>query len=445
MKEVSNMARIKKIFAYVITMATMVTGTIGSASNVAIFAEENDSLGEYYSPMDDSISSAEYNDFVVSWNQSGNRVNIELANISNITALENWSLVYSCDEAIVSAENAEIVSADEVHYLTHCEENNIIAPNSATEIILTFDTYDIVDKPDDFMVYFQYDTNEYAYVECTDSITYECTSDELSLNEVDECELTETVSTLSSADDDLAAIEAVAPGVSTRKVNYVDNRELVSDPTVYPYSCIAALTVTWPDGSTSRATGFMISNHYLATSAHVVYNADKGGGASKVTAYFGRNGATSSYVYTASSYTYCVNYPTTPTCGNDWAVCYFSSSVGNNVGWFSIGYTTDDALSSYAISVTGYPGDKKVANSNAPDGYNRYMYTASSRISSVYDYSFRYSADTREGESGAPVYRGTEGTVYGIHHGGVTGEYLNQAKRITQAIFNTWMNNGWIS
>ena len=45
------------------------------------------------------------------------------------------------------------------------------------------------------------------------------------------------------------------------------------------------------------------------------------------------------------------------------------------------------------------------------------------------------------GESG-PVFNGSN-TVYGIHTYG--GRVSNKCRRITKGLYNSWVNNGWIS
>ena len=73
------------------------------------------------------------------------------------------------------------------------------------------------------------------------------------------------------------------------------------------------------------------------------------------------------------------------------------------------------------------------------------MYTASSKVSRVRDYSFCYTADTYQGESGSPIYRSYLDVAYGVHSGAVSDRNENQGKRFTESIYNTWKSNGWIN
>lgn len=108
-----------------------------------------------------------------------------------------------------------------------------------------------------------------------------------------------------------------------------------------------------------------------------------------------------------------------------------------------IGYTTYDyQLSTMNFAVCGFPGDKKVPNSNGINGNERYMYRDSSSIYSYTADVLYYMADTNTGQSGAPVYNSQTYTVYGIHSGGNSTQ--NWARRFTRDLYVLFMGNGWI-
>lgn len=322
----------------------------------------------------------------------------------------------------------------------------MILPNESVMINLELNSDEVIETPNDFSMYYYYDSededySDEVYNECTDSITISCVDGSVSYNDADENrDIDETEN-----DDEISYEVLVQPCDNSRKINYVDNRTLITNTSVEPYSRIAFLEISFPNGDRKGATGFMISEKYLATSAHCLYNPMNREYAELVRVYLGRNGSVSETSATVLNYSICANFPEAVNVGSDWAVCELALDLGNVVGWFNIDCPSDNIVANCAVSVTGYPLDKYVLNDDSFMGVDTFMYTASSKVASVFDYSFRYSADTYEGNSGSPVYRETLDVVYGIHSGDVYGENLNHAKRITQAVRDTWEENGWIS
>ena len=401
-----------------------------------------------YSSTDDNIESAKYEDYNVVWKQDGYSVHIILQNTSETNTLNDWALVYSCDAEIKSANNASIIFGEDIHYLKCTEENSSILPCESTSIdlLLTDDTP--LEVPSDFSVYFLYNSEIESYDECTDFIGFNGITNEMVLNSSP----TDTSSYLlypqEISYDSGTADQSPLHGtdgtiIDMLKIINGDNRQIVMNTHEQPYSRIALLVVTFDD-KVCYGTGFMISENYMVTAAHVVYDAQTNKKANSLTAYFGRNSLESFAVATSTTSLIhvCVTYPVAKSVGSDWAVCKMNRDVGNTVGWFDVGYPSDEVLSNCAVSVTGYPSDKFIVE-NGP--LRTYMYTASSKISRVRDYSFTYTADTYNGESGSPIYRGSLDVVYGVHSGAVPDSDENQGKRFTESIYNTWKSKGWIN
>lgn len=68
-----------------------------------------------------------------------------------------------------------------------------------------------------------------------------------------------------------------------------DDRSLVTNTEQYPYSAIAYVYVTYPDGDTVHGTAFMVSTNKALTNAHVIYDKDHGGLATSIQVIPGKN------------------------------------------------------------------------------------------------------------------------------------------------------------
>lgn len=220
-------------------------------------------------------------------------------------------------------------------------------------------------------------------------------------------------------------------GISPNAVIGDDNRTLVSNPSVFPYSCIARLYLTYEDGSAAYGTGAMISTNLLATAGHCLINSN-GSRLATVQADFGKNG--SSYVYRASdlsTYIYYGGYsgydPNT-----DYGFIVFNSNISSHTGAF--GVNTSASLNQ-VINITGYPGDI---------GSCEYMYTGSGVIQAITTDLITHNVDTAGGQSGAPVYVYSNGNPYliGMHSG--SGGSVNYARRLTDGLYSWLKQNGYL-
>ena len=185
----------------------------------------------------------------------------------------------------------------------------------------------------------------------------------------------------------------------------------------------------------------MISEQYMLTAAHCVYNRKLGSSAKSITAYFGATGSKYAKSVTASQVSWCSSYPSTNSVKNDWGCIKLSTKP--NRGYFSIGYTSDSTLQANTLTVCGYPNDKSVSSSSAPiNGKKRYMYKMSGKLSKTTPNTVYYKFDTYHGQSGSPVYNGSY-IVYAIHNTG--GDSYNRGRRLTSTLVNAFVNNGWCS
>lgn len=197
-----------------------------------------------------------------------------------------------------------------------------------------------------------------------------------------------------------------------------------SEPNPYIWG-VCYLVTLWKNGDTTRATGYVIADYAIATSAHVVYISSRGGWCDYVKVYPSRKGSDYSE--------FGMHESTTITCsgeyidGNtgadyDYAVIEVESDIGSETGLF--GWTTSAAVGNTVIC-TSYPG--KVNGDTVIKQY-RSTGTISSltalRIASK-------NVNAVDGSSGAPLYNSgylAQGTV----HGGTDSQ--TDCTRITSSI-----------
>jgi V8-like Glu-specific endopeptidase len=127
----------------------------------------------------------------------------------------------------------------------------------------------------------------------------------------------------------------------------------------------------------------------------------------------------------------------------DYGCIHLDEPLGDRVGWFGLASMTPEQLSSFAVNVSGYPGDR---------GHGSEQYHAANRVLTVTDRRIFYEVDTYGGQSGAPVWihEGDDAppTAVGIHAYGIGGTpknlniVANSAPRIIPEVLETL--KGWV-
>lgn len=235
----------------------------------------------------------------------------------------------------------------------------------------------------------------------------------------------------------LKNLPPLRPG-SPESVIGPDGRTQVLNTADYPNRAIAHLEVTFPNYS-GTCTGWFIDANRLATAGHCVYDGSGGGWATSIVVYPGRSGVTEPYGHFTSTEFYSVQgWLDTANPKWDYGVLVLGSNVGDTVGWFGYGWTSDNSfLNDRKVNVRGYPGDKAYGT----------LWTMKGKIGTVQKTRFFYSIDTFGGQSGSPVYAKASSTCnpcsFGIHTYGVGGSWTaNSATRITKKVFNFLENAG---
>lgn len=185
----------------------------------------------------------------------------------------------------------------------------------------------------------------------------------------------------------------------------------VSARTVFPYSAITFITVAWPNGSSTSASGVVVGQNDVLTAMHVVFNSARGGWASSVNIY---PGADSRPVLDAPFGSFGNGWRISTRTGNwdangdgllsdneaqyDLALIGLYERIGDATGWLG---NSNEAVDG-AATMLGYPsrGTGLMAESVFADASARW---------GVYDIASGLGA----GASGGPLVRtDADGEVY---------------------------------
>ncbi len=219
--------------------------------------------------------------------------------------------------------------------------------------------------------------------------------------------------------------ESAPSSIMPRDIIGGDNRTKISDTTVFPYRAIGHIDVKWPNGASTIGTAWLFKSDAIVTAGHCVYNSSRGGWASRITFYPGRNGNTAPY---GSAYSISMGTPT-PWINNsdntmDYGLVKLNRTIGSSTGWFGYGYNQTSVGTKVRIS--GYPGEK-----------SQTQWAMNGNIFAQSEHRMWYTIDTTGGQSGSPIYLPTY-TAVGVHTTGRTT--WNGGKRIHEDMFN-WMKS----
>ena len=205
-----------------------------------------------------------------------------------------------------------------------------------------------------------------------------------------------------------------------------DDRVLVSNTRVAPYSSIA-FTISVPEpGWKSYGTGFLVEDDILVTSAHIIKNNEKNSINQDFKIYLGSyvNGYRQSpfgEVYPVV-YKFNKNYLSAGDVGDDFAVIKLSKPIGRDVGKLSLSTNLNTGSS---IWTAGYPGDKFV------NGQRGSMWRTGGMVGNIYSKYFETKMDTMGGQSGSPVFNSLNqvvGIVSAEDRNGVKPNYITRVQ-----------------
>lgn len=236
-------------------------------------------------------------------------------------------------------------------------------------------------------------------------------------------------------DDELPKIQRVLPAEPFRPEHLAeagkatigdDNRTVISETSLYPFSAIAYIDVTSGCGHNGwSGSGFMISSNLLLTAGHIVYCQVCHAPARGIAFYFGYvnernylacNTGNNWRVFIPRQVAEGKNYQT---C--DYAIFQLDEEIGETTGCFSIRYDVpDDELAGRSFHVAGYK-----------NGILKHD------VGEVFPQSEQYLthyADMEAGNSGCPVYDG-DYYVIAINSAEAEDGSQNYAVRITGNIY----------
>ena len=213
-----------------------------------------------------------------------------------------------------------------------------------------------------------------------------------------------------------------------------ENRLLVRDTRVYPFSAVCGLLIIDRNQKAFYGTGFLAGPRLVITAGHnVYYHGD--GFMEKIYVYPGLNGDRNRSIFPAAEARQFYSVEAWVVDENrdfDFGAIMLPTPLGNHAGWFSISRFTAQTLNSLTVSISGYPHTGPVAGQPGAT-----QWRDSSRIDAESN-RLRHWADTSIGQSGSPVFayfpdKPSKYHVVGIHNWGYDAQ--NVATRINEAVF----------
>lgn len=223
-----------------------------------------------------------------------------------------------------------------------------------------------------------------------------------------------------------------AGGAGIESIIDTDERHQVSDTTLFPFRAIASLVIASVNGN-FICTGFFIDADTIATAGHCVYGSELGGWATSITAYPGRNGASTPFGSATSVAMFAPDeWVDTEDERFDYGAIKLGTALGETTGWLGYGVKIDEAMLNRRIRIFGYPADKPVGT----------LWGMRLNVRAVEPEKVYYKIDTFGGQSGSPVYgrvsKSCQPCAFGIHAygaGGVLHPRSNSGTRVTADVF----------
>ena len=182
----------------------------------------------------------------------------------------------------------------------------------------------------------------------------------------------------------------------------------VPQHTIYPYTAVTEVTVTFPDNKTFVGSGAMIDSFHVLTAAHMLYSYADGGFATtiKVTpdmyylsAPFGVAYGTYDRVDSSWPAFSKANPGQISSSIHDIGLVTLNSAIGNKTGWFGFGYNNNNYFTNSYFETAGYP---------ASYGYNgQQMYYSFGKTNGVQGYDINFNEGNISdipGQSGSPLW-----------------------------------------
>ncbi len=205
-----------------------------------------------------------------------------------------------------------------------------------------------------------------------------------------------------------------------------DDRLRVSNPTEYPFICIAYMNVTGECGDAWTGTGFLIGKDLLMTAAHCLVCPKHGKWADDIDFYFGYKNKRNYYLkYSQGWHAFVGNTfeDGEYSFRGDYGLVRLNKEIGNITGWLGISGKKDEELDGSFCYTAGFQ-----------DGMLQYD---SGTVSVWDDELIYYQIDTTPGSSGGPVFTSDN---YAIAVNVAENGIWNYGFRMTDEVFQTIEN-----
>jgi V8-like Glu-specific endopeptidase len=206
------------------------------------------------------------------------------------------------------------------------------------------------------------------------------------------------------------------------------------DPSAYPWRAICHLSIHAGDGSKVEGTGWLAAPRLIVTAGHCVYQRFRGGWAESIEVAPGRDGARrpfGPFRVDRSGLRSVQGWTRRHDPDFDYGGIVLPPSAdlaapGDEAGYFGFGAPSDSELLRALLNLAGYPDGVEEGT----------LWWHARGLDRVEAGVLRYGIDTRDGQSGGPVWLRVDGgpQVVGIHSGErVSG---GQAVRINRSVYD---------
>jgi V8-like Glu-specific endopeptidase len=221
--------------------------------------------------------------------------------------------------------------------------------------------------------------------------------------------------------------------------------------TIYPYTAVVEVQVTFPDHKTFVGSGAMIDSFHALTAAHMLYSYADGGWPTSIRVipdmYYSSNPYGMAWGTTErvdpSWISWSRGHPDQiSTSAVDIGLVTLNSTIGYRTGWFGLNYNNDPFFINQYFETAGYP---------ASNGYNgQQMYYSFGRVTGVQGndlLSTEGNITNIPGQSGSPLWYTGNNCIYAVNsgwNGNMAAGTQDFFARITPSVFNelqSWRNS----
>jgi V8-like Glu-specific endopeptidase len=205
----------------------------------------------------------------------------------------------------------------------------------------------------------------------------------------------------------------------------------VIETELYPWSTVAKVIATFPDGLVAEGSGAMVGPYQALTAAHVVYDDLHGGWATDVLVLPGYDlGRAPFGSYTAEEIRAFAGFVDDRDYDYDFALLELDADAGDLTGWLGLAARSDFELLDGLQNTAGYPGDLE-------DGEGMWYaadYAATVDATAIY---LNGMLDAARGQSGSAVWMREGDARFVVGVVSTETRSYNVAARITDEVFDT--------